>query len=287
MRVSRSSGLSAQDEILAILAEGPSYGYEIIKHLENDGGEIRLNTVYRWLSDMENRDLVESEICPGSSGPSRRVYRLAVRGRRRVRGLFRNAVGLVMQLYDDYRYYSMGGLAAILVHSEIDRNVGRILVSGVPRLVERDLELAKYLASRSDRGRLRTVGDSTVLAGSGIDHYVHDGTLCDISAPSRFFQEVWICGVPSLDILSLSLPEVKRVLNIGGTLRILSSRVCFDEPKEHRLDDFLLMSAIHLFPKLGIVDAKTLHSEIEAVFGNCCGQEIFQGVGLFRGDRTE
>jgi hypothetical protein len=145
----------------------------------------------------------------------------------------------------------------------------------------------KYLASRIDRGQIRTVGDSTVLAGSGIDHYVHDGTLCDISAPPRYFQEVWICGVPSLDILNVAMPEVKRVLNMGGTLRVVSSRVCFDEPTEHRLDDFLIMSAIHLFPSLGIVDAKTLHSEIEAVFGNCHGQEIFQGVGLFRGDKAK
>ena len=287
MRLSRSSGPSVQDEILAILAEGPSYGYEIIKHLENGRGEIRLNTVYRWLSEMENRHLVESELCSGSSGPSRRVYRLAVRGRRRVRGLFKNAVSLVLQLYDEYRYYSMGGLAAILDGSEVEYSGGKILLSGVPRLIERDLELARFLVSRSDKGQIRTVGDSTVLAGSGINYHVHDGTLCDISAPSRYFQEVWICGVPRLEILNTALPEVKRVLNVGGTMRVVSSRVYFDEPTEHRLDDFLIMSAIHLFPSLGIVDAKTLLSEIEAVFGNCSGQEIFQGVGLFRGEKTK
>lgn len=287
MRTSRSFAPSAQDEILTILADGPSYGYEIIRHLGNGRSEVRLNTVYRWLSDMEDRHLVESEICPGSMGPDRRVYRLAARGRRRVRGLFRSAVSLVMQLYDEYRYYSMGGLTALLDDSDASCKGGRILVSGVPRLIDRDLELAKYLASKSEKGRIRTVGDSTVLANSGIDHYVHDGTICDIAAPPRYFQEAWICGVPRLEVLNLALAELKRVLNETGTLRILSSRICFNEPTEHRLDDFLMMSAIHLFPSLGIVDADSLCSDIVETFGNCTAREVFQGVGLFRADKTK
>lgn len=287
MRSSLSFGPSAQDAILTILADGPSYGYEIIRHLENGHTGVRLNTVYRWLSDMENRDFVESEICPGSIGPDRRVYRLSSRGRRRVRKLFRDAVSLVMQLYDDYRYHSMGGLMVMLDDSDARSIGGRILFAGLPRLIDRDLELAHFLASRSENGCIRTVGDSTVLAVSEIEHLTHDGTICDIAAPPRYFQEVWICGVPRMVDLNQALEESRRVLKDDGTLRIISYRVCFQEPSEHRLDDFLVMSAIHQFPSLGIVNAESLCSDMEQTFGNCTAREIFQGVGLFRADKRK
>jgi len=60
---------------LVILREESSYGYELMERLEEFGfEEIRAQTVYRTLRQMEKEGLCNSELEVSESGPAYRIY---------------------------------------------------------------------------------------------------------------------------------------------------------------------------------------------------------------------
>src|SRR5215203_7221717 len=60
---------------LVLLREESSYGYELMDRLEEFGFEqIRAQTVYRILRQMENEGLCNSELEVSESGPAYRIY---------------------------------------------------------------------------------------------------------------------------------------------------------------------------------------------------------------------
>ncbi len=74
---------SATPLVLAILSEGPSYGYAIIKRVgELSGGELRWTDgmVYPLLHRLERRGLVEAVWGRSETGRRRKYYRLTRAG---------------------------------------------------------------------------------------------------------------------------------------------------------------------------------------------------------------
>jgi PadR family transcriptional regulator, regulatory protein PadR len=74
---------SIQAELLLLLRQKPSHGYELIQRL-NDAdfktGEADAATVYRNLRRMDKDGLIESHWEVGESGPGRRLYQITVQG---------------------------------------------------------------------------------------------------------------------------------------------------------------------------------------------------------------
>jgi len=71
--------------IMAVLADGPSYGYAIVRDLkERSEGLLRLGegTVYPVLYRMEEKGLISSRWAVGENGRERKYYRLVARGKR-------------------------------------------------------------------------------------------------------------------------------------------------------------------------------------------------------------
>ena len=67
--------------VLAILAVGPAYGYEITSRLREMGfADIAEGTVYALLVRIEQRGLVDVEKVPSEKGPPRKVYTLNTLG---------------------------------------------------------------------------------------------------------------------------------------------------------------------------------------------------------------
>lgn len=63
--------------VLAILASGPAYGYEITSRLRAKGfSEIAEGTIYALLVRFEQKRLVDVEKRPSEKGPPRKVYSL-------------------------------------------------------------------------------------------------------------------------------------------------------------------------------------------------------------------
>jgi PadR family transcriptional regulator len=76
---------SASALVLAILKQGPSYGYAIIQEVKDlSGGELAWSEgmLYPVLHRLEEQDLIESYEGTGETGRKRRYYRLRAEGRR-------------------------------------------------------------------------------------------------------------------------------------------------------------------------------------------------------------
>ena len=71
--------------ILSILAEGESYGYEIIQRVQDlTNGQIEwtTGTLYPLLHSLENKGLTEALWRDAPVGPRRKYYRLTAKGRK-------------------------------------------------------------------------------------------------------------------------------------------------------------------------------------------------------------
>ncbi|MFC8193612.1 PadR family transcriptional regulator [Cellulomonas sp. NPDC057328] len=72
--------------VLRVLADGPTYGYDIAQRLDAAGlGEVKGGTLYPLLGRLHTADLVREEWRPGDGGPGRKYYELTAAGRARLR----------------------------------------------------------------------------------------------------------------------------------------------------------------------------------------------------------
>ena len=63
--------------VLAVIADGETYGYEITASLAQAGfGEVKGGTLYPILGRLEEASFVATEWRAGDSGPGRKYYRL-------------------------------------------------------------------------------------------------------------------------------------------------------------------------------------------------------------------
>ena len=79
---------SSKPLLLSILAEGESYGYEIIQKVrELSGGQIEWSDgmLYPVLHRLEREGLIESEWKEAASGRERKYYTLSADGRRAIK----------------------------------------------------------------------------------------------------------------------------------------------------------------------------------------------------------
>lgn len=75
---------SIQAELLLLLGQKPSHGYELIQRLNDadfKSGEADTATVYRNLRRMDKDGLIKSHWEVGESGPGRRLYDLTLQGK--------------------------------------------------------------------------------------------------------------------------------------------------------------------------------------------------------------
>ncbi len=89
--------------MLAVLARGESYGYELSQLLEASGlGPVQGGTLYPVLLRLQRSGLLTAYWREGGSGPARKYYRISAAGR--------EALG---QTATDWHAFA-GGVAAIL-----------------------------------------------------------------------------------------------------------------------------------------------------------------------------
>ena len=71
---------------LRVLADGPTYGYDIAQRLATEGlGEIKGGTLYPLLARLHAAGLLDEEWRPGDGGPGRKYYALTPAGRDHLR----------------------------------------------------------------------------------------------------------------------------------------------------------------------------------------------------------
>lgn len=90
--------------LLALMAGGETYGYQLAGRLEQAGfGPVAGGSLYPALLRLENQGLVTSRWKAGDGGPGRKYYQLSAKGRRELAAVgpqwaaFSAAVGAVLQ----------------------------------------------------------------------------------------------------------------------------------------------------------------------------------------------
>ena len=69
----------------AVIAEEPSYGYEMVRKLEERGlALVGEGSIYPLLSRLQRQGLVESYSVGSPGGPPRKYYQIAAAGKRRL-----------------------------------------------------------------------------------------------------------------------------------------------------------------------------------------------------------
>ncbi|MFW9907233.1 MAG: PadR family transcriptional regulator [Candidatus Thorarchaeota archaeon] len=268
-----------RNRILLVLDAGPCHGYDILRSLNEYVSNLRLTTLYRWLHAMEAEGLVESMIQPGPHGPDRRVYTVGSRGETRLRELLKDSIEVIMHFYDAYRHSITGSMHQVL-DTEVKAPTGRILFAAVPRVRQIDLSTIEHL-TESNGSSLDVIGDSTILSTVGIKHRPLRGELSDIPAPNERYAQIWMSGIPERRDLHTAVSEFKRVLVKGGVLRILAPFVFFDKPDMPDIGEFLRVTAIQLFPDLGMADGNDVGTVLETVFPDCGALDLFPGLVVF------
>jgi len=77
--------------LLAVIDEQPSYGYEMVRKLEERHLEIASETsIYPVLKRLGRRGLIESYLVDSDAGPARKYYRITASGRKTLGGWVRD-----------------------------------------------------------------------------------------------------------------------------------------------------------------------------------------------------
>ena len=107
--------------VLALLAQRPCYGYEIVQQLAEQGLDlVSEGSIYPLLSRLQQRGLIEGYFVPSTDGPPRKYYRLRSEGTQQLEHwqteweAFAQAVGRILQ----GDYYADGRRPA---HATTDR----------------------------------------------------------------------------------------------------------------------------------------------------------------------
>jgi len=73
--------------LLAVIAEGPAYGYEMTKRLRGRGlSLVGEGSIYPLLGRLEREGLVETYRAASNGGPPRKYYRPSEEGKRALEG---------------------------------------------------------------------------------------------------------------------------------------------------------------------------------------------------------
>lgn len=85
---SRAIGRNLEAFLLLELLRAPSYGYNLIRTLANDGFKRAMEpgVVYKVLRSLEESGAIRSNWSPQESGPARRYYQITDQGRELLRG---------------------------------------------------------------------------------------------------------------------------------------------------------------------------------------------------------
>jgi PadR family transcriptional regulator PadR len=71
--------------LLALLAEQPAHGYDLVRRLEAAGfGTVSYGTVYPLITRLHRQKLLANDTEPSPSGPPRKIYRLTEGGHDRL-----------------------------------------------------------------------------------------------------------------------------------------------------------------------------------------------------------
>ncbi len=262
----RVERVRVQDEVLILLSSESMHGYRIWSALSAEFSSLRLNTLYRWLNDLEGRRLVSASLEPGVKGPDRRVYELTPAGRQEVVRLLRSAVKIVIDTYRRYRLFSTVHFNRISSAADSFPPGSRILIGSFGAFTDLEEEVVQSILPTMEGERVDFVGSLPSSLKQRPRTRLLKGSLQDISAKNEAYHVIWLLGVPQKKSFGLSMEECRRVLVRGGSLYIVLPYTIDTTSPCSDLGTFISNTVMELMSDLDIMDLQEVQSVLQAYF---------------------
>lgn len=255
-----------QDKILILLNMKPMYGYEIWM-IFSGRTEVRLNTLYRWLFDLESRGLVKSHVQPNSIGPDRKVYRLTQIGYEYVISMLCDATLLVFEYYKRYQIFSAICFHGLLRFIDSDITENRIMYSNCHQLHDYDFIVLRHLSQRALGRTIDILSQDNKPLQTNFKSQLLEGHISEIPVAKCSYGEIWLNGAPPRQVFTAAIRECKRVLRKGGILRLILPLAFSDEHHEVSLERFLQNSLPYISANSENLKMQEILNIFKSVFG--------------------
>jgi PadR family transcriptional regulator PadR len=280
-------------EIILKLSRGREfYGYEIHKKLHSEGVEVEVSRFYRVLTTMLNEGYLESRWEKSPSGPKKRVYRLAEKGRKKLNEILLECIQTIHGFYADYilnlpsdadvfdRIY--GPLVRELKER---KNIGCMITSEYSPMHER---MICSLHGNAPEGKIYVVRPHSVTVEPKVDNVTFlDGNFDNIPLKDGYLDLLVVTEIPRGDLLQPALTEWHRVLSEHGTLAILAPTVTFRKYEDPlTIGDFIEKYEHESIEKGEHLDSKLLMRLLRKFFQDIQEKQIVH-MTLFIASRLE
>ena len=164
-----------QNQIIILLSNSPLHGYEIWNRITQTYGDIRLNTLYRWLRDLEERKMIVNTLHSNPRGPDRKVYILTHFGKRYLTHLVGDSMNLVLETYSKYMFFAAINLTNFF--EEIDPGIieSRILYGNFRHLSYHDYYIINYITNKLVSHKLDILRDIPYFLGNEFNYQCFRG----------------------------------------------------------------------------------------------------------------
>jgi len=255
-----------QDEILLLLSNESLHGYGIWNTVLENYPDMRLNTLYRWMNDLEARGLIEGTIEVGVRGPDRKVYFLTQDGRQRVFLLIKNAFKLMIDIYRKYRLFSTLHFSNLSQLSEITFSNSRALIAPFHQFLDSDYGLIQILFATMRGRRVDFIGRFQGISNIHPKPHAMKGNIQNLPVKKDVYGDIWLLGIPKRSSFSPSIEECKRTLMKGGTVFLA---IPFLTPPIRMGPDFgsfISNSMMQIFPELELMEFHEIESIMKKHF---------------------
>lgn len=269
-----------KDQILVLLNQSPKHGYDLLQILKEKAPSLRLTTLYRWLHDMETKNLVHSIILPGPYGPNRRVYRIGSAGEKRLSELIGNSVQMVLEFYNTFKNSLSSNGKKLSPDKHDVAPKGRVLFTAIPQVKKEDLDTLFFLSMRCTNSPIEILGKSEYVDGFGIDYKKIKGDISGLTKQKGTFSEIWLKWRGELENLPQAIRGCKKSLSSKGILYVIVPSE--PEKENHELSiRAYIKGDLELDPKPNKVNQSEVGSIIKTQFSSCGYIDLFPGLDVY------
>jgi PadR family transcriptional regulator PadR len=212
--------------ILKMAGINEFYGYEIHQELAEKNINVGIGRLYAILGEMKSDGLLKDRWEKSNSGPRRRIYRIASKGKLERERILMESIKTVHDFYIEYllslppKLSAFGKIATLLtkgIGKEISMAYATPGISGtIKRLLHR-------LKEERPRASIYAVCPKTEVSDIDLDGIlVLDGTLQDIPIKDDYLSLLVVTGSIKKDCLDDCLTEWRRVVGPKGKLALVT-----------------------------------------------------------------
>lgn len=264
--------------VLRMSGKGEFYGYEAHRSLSEAGINVGLGRLYVILSDMRKDGLLKDRWEKSSSGPRRRVYKTAKKGRVERENLLLDAIRTVHEFYVEY-------LANLPPELDVFSSIGRVILAKQPKNVNIAYIAKRYVSPmkkmitslQKQRPAAKTyiIKTSSTPIDLELDNILTmEGDFDDVPVKDGFFDLIVVTGSFTKDNLKACVREWHRALKSKGTIAIATPSALvakYNDPLG--IGEFIEMRE-HPPDTRNNADIDFIKEELGKEFGKISAQEV-------------